>query len=84
MVISTAASAMTITVPDVLGLHERVDILRDGAGLVNIAAGSGVTTWAGAGASGTANVYKLDQQYNAATVLKIAANSYRVIGKVTI
>jgi hypothetical protein len=80
----SAGSSITITVPDVLGVNERVDILRDGTGLVNIAAGTGVTTWAGAGASGTANVYKLDQQYNAATVLKIAANSYRVIGKVTI
>lgn len=84
MVVSTSSSAITITVPDVLGVHERVDILRDGAGLVNIAAGTGVTTWAGGAVSGTATIFKIDEQYSAATVLKVGANSYRVIGKIIV
>jgi hypothetical protein len=41
-----------------------------------------VTSWAGAGTAGTAVTFKIDQQYNAATVQKVAANSYRVIGKI--
>jgi hypothetical protein len=82
LIVSTAGSSITITVPDVLGLNERVDILRDGAGLVNIAAGTGVTTWAGGGVSGTATVFSIDEQYSAASVLKVGANSYRVVGKI--
>jgi len=27
--------------------------------------------------------FKIDQQYNAATVQKVAANTYRVVGKIT-
>lgn len=81
---STASSAITVTVPDVLAIGDRVDVLRDGAGTVTLAAGSGVTSWAGIGTAGTAITFKIDQQYNAATVLKVAANTYRVVGKITI
>lgn len=84
MVISTASSAITITIPDVLNVHERVDIFADGAGTVSIAAGTGVTSWAGFGVSGTATSFKIDERYSAATVYKIAANSYRVVGKIII
>lgn len=81
---STSSSAITITVPDVLAVGDRVDIIRDGAGTVIIAAGTGVTSWAGAGTAGTATTFKIDQQYNAATVLDVAANTYRVIGKIVV
>jgi hypothetical protein len=81
---STSSSAITITVPDVLALGDRVDIIRDGAGTVTIAAGTGVTSWAGAGTAGTALTFKIDQQYNAATILDVAANTYRVIGKISV
>jgi len=79
---STSSSAITVTVPDVFAIGDRVDVIRDGAGTVSLAAGSGVTGWAGAGTAGTALTFKIDQQYNAATVLKVAANTYRVIGKI--
>jgi hypothetical protein len=80
----TNASAATATVPDLFSIGDRVDIVRDGAGTVVIAAGTGVTSWAGAGTAGTAVTFKIDQQYNAATVLKVAANTYRVIGRVVV
>jgi hypothetical protein len=41
-----------------------------------------VTGWAGAGTAGTAVTFKIDQQYNAATVLEVAPQTYRVIGKI--
>jgi hypothetical protein len=80
----TNAAAATATVPDLFSIGDRVDIIRDGAGTVVIAAGTGVTSWAGAGTAGTAVTFKIDQQYNAATVMKVAANTYRVIGRVTV
>ena len=81
---STSSSAITITIPDVFSVGDRVDIIRDGAGTVTIAAGTGVTGWGGAGTAGTAVTFKIDQQYNAATVLDVAANTYRVVGKITV
>lgn len=83
-IIANGTAAYTITIPDLLAIGERIDIVRDNSGTVTIAAGTGVTTWAGAGTAGTAVTFKIDQQYNAATVLKVAANSYRVIGKITV
>jgi hypothetical protein len=82
--VANGTAAYTITVPDILAINERIDIVRDSSGTVTIAAGTGVTTWAGAGTAGTAVTFKMDEQYNAATVLKVAANSYRVIGKITV
>jgi hypothetical protein len=81
---STSSSAITVTIPDVFTIGDRIDIIRDGAGTVTIAAGTGVTSWAGAGTAGTAVTFKIDQQYNAATVIEVAANTYRVIGKITV
>jgi hypothetical protein len=80
---SLATTAATVTITDVLSVGDRVDIWRDAAGTVVIAAGSGVTSWGGAGTAGTAVTFKIDQQYNAATVQKLAANTYRVVGKIT-
>jgi hypothetical protein len=78
----TNASAATATIPDLFSIGDRVDIIRDGAGTVVIAAGTGVTGWGGAGTAGTGVTFKIDQQYNAATVMKVAANTYRVIGRI--
>ena len=83
VVYSLATATNTITVDDIFGVGDRIDIVRDAAGTVTIAAGTGVTSWAGAGTAGTAVTFKIDQQYNAATVLKVAANTYRVVGKIT-
>jgi hypothetical protein len=81
---SLATAAMTITVPDLFNIGDRIDVIRDAAGTVIMAAGTGVTSWAGAGTAGTAVTFKIDQQYNGATIQKVAANSYRVIGKITV
>lgn len=80
----TNAAAATVTVPDLYSVGDRLDIIRDGAGTVAIAAGTGVLSWGGAGTAGTGIVFRIDQQYNAATVYKVAANTYRVIGRVTV
>jgi hypothetical protein len=84
VIYSLATATCTVTIPDLIAIGDRIDIVRDGAGTVVIAAGTGVTSWAGAGTAGTAVTFKIDQQYNAATVLKVAANTYRVIGRVTV
>ncbi len=80
---ANGTAAYTITIPDVLSVDQTIEIYRDSSGTVSIAAGTGVTTWAGAGTAGTAVTFKIDQQYNGAAVTKVAANSYRVIGKIT-
>lgn len=80
--VSASTAAQTIVVPDVFEIGERFDVVRDGAGTVSISAGTGVTTWAGAGTAGTAKSFAMGTQYSAASVIKVAANSYRVIGAV--
>jgi hypothetical protein len=82
-VINVTSNVVTITVPDVLDVYDRIDIIRNGGGTVTIAAGTGITDWAGAGTAGTTVTFKIDQTYNGATVMKTAANTYRVIGKIT-
>jgi hypothetical protein len=79
----SGTSAVTVTIPDVLSVGGRIDIWRNAGGTVTIAAGTGVTDWAGGGTAGTAVTFKIDQTYNAATVQKVAANTYRVVGKIT-
>jgi hypothetical protein len=83
-IIVTGTAAVTVTVPDILGVGDSLNIIRDTSGTVTIAAGTGVTSWAGAGTAGTAVTFKIDQQYNGAQVIKTAANTYRVIGKITV
>jgi hypothetical protein len=84
LVLASNASAMTVTVPDVFQVGQGFEVIREGAGTVVLAAGTGVTSWAGAGTAGTAVTFKIDQQYNGAQIIKTAANSYRVIGKVAV
>lgn len=83
-IVVTGSSAVTVTVPDILAVGDSLNIIRDTSGTVTIAAGTGVTSWAGAGTAGTAVTFKIDQQYNGAQVIKTAANTYRVIGKITV
>ncbi len=82
-IIVTGTAAVTVTIPDVLTTGDSLNIIRDG-GTVTLAAGTGVTSWAGAGTAGTAVTFKIDQQYNGAQVIKTAANTYRVIGRITV
>lgn len=83
-IIVTGTAAVTVTVPDILAVGDSLNIVRDTSGTVTIAAGTGVTDWAGAGTAGTAVTFKIDQQYNGAQIIKTAANTYRVIGKITV
>lgn len=83
-ILANGTVAYTVTVPDIFAVGDVVEVYRDSSGTVTIAAGTGVTTWAGAGTAGTAVTFKIDQQYNGAAVTKVAANSYRVIGKITV
>lgn len=75
---------VTITIPDVLQTWDTITIHRNGGGTVSIAAGTGVTDWAGAGTAGTAVVFKIDQTYRAAGVQKVAAGTYRVVGRIVV
>jgi hypothetical protein len=77
----TAAGTVTATVGTATAFTsgERVDILADGAAGVRITAGSGVT-FAGAGTVATS--YSLPQ-YEAATILSVGSNAYRIIGNIT-
>jgi hypothetical protein len=76
----TAAGTSTVTVgtASALTAGQRVDVVGDGAALI-IAAGAGVT-FAGAGTAGTA--YSI-AQYDAATILCVSSNAYRIIGNIT-
>jgi hypothetical protein len=74
--------AYTVTIPDVLAVGEQISVVRTSSGTVTIAAGTGVTTWASSGTAGTAVTFKLESLYDAASIVKYAANSYVVIGKV--
>jgi hypothetical protein len=77
-------AAVTVTIPDILTTGNSLNIIRDTSGTVTIAAGTGVTDWAGAGTAGTAVTFKIDEQYNGAQVIKTASNAYRIIGKITV
>jgi hypothetical protein len=73
----------TVTVPNVLTtVGDRVDILANTSGTVFVAAGTGVTSWAGAGTAGTATTFFIYTPYGAASVLKTGESEYRVIGQV--
>lgn len=75
---------VTITIPDVLQTWDTITIHRNGGGTVSIAAGTGVSDWGGAGTAGTSVVFKIDQTYRAAGVQKVAANTYRVVGRIVV
>lgn len=75
----TNAGTATATVGTATALTagQRIDVVADGASLI-LSAGSGVS-FAGAGTAGTA--YTVDQ-YDAATILCVSSNNYRIIGNV--
>lgn len=81
LIYNTGATAI-FTVPDVLQIGQGFEIISDNA-TSKVVAGTGVTSWAGAGTAGTAVGFTIDQAYNGVQVLKVAANTYRVIGKIT-
>lgn len=79
-----SAGTSILTIPDIFPSNgDRIDVIRNGAGVVAIAAGTGVTSWAGVGTAGTATVFNVDVQYAAATVIKTGSSAYRVIGRIS-
>ena len=76
----TNAGTATVTVgtASALTTGQRVDVLSDGAALV-ISAGTGVS-FAGAGSTATSFTVS---QYDAATILCVGSNNYRIIGNIT-
>ena len=81
LIYNTGATAV-FTVPDVLQIGQGFEIISDNA-TSKLAAGTGVTSWAGAGTAGTAVQFTISEAYNGVQVLKVAANTYRVIGRIT-
>jgi hypothetical protein len=77
----TAAGTVTATIATSTALTagQRIDILADGAAGVRVITGAGVTL-AGGGAAGTAY---LIAQYDAATIMGLGSNTYRIIGNIT-
>ena len=77
----TNAGTVTATVGTATALSsgQRIDVVADGAAGVRITAGSGVSF---AGAGTTAASYAVTQ-YDAATILCVGSNSYRIIGNIT-
>jgi hypothetical protein len=77
-------SSATVTFPDVLSeVGDRIDVLANTSGTVFLAAGTGVTSWAGAGTAGTGNVFYIHTAYAPASVMKTGSQEYRVIGQVS-
>jgi hypothetical protein len=78
------SSAATVIFPDVLSdIGDRVDILANTSGTVFITAGTGVTSWAGAGTAGVGVNFFINRPFAAASVLKTGSAEYRVIGRVS-
>jgi hypothetical protein len=79
----TSASAVTVTISTATSLSagQRIDIIRDGAGTVTVQAASTAVTIAGAGTAGTA--YTIGDQYDAATIIGLGTDTYRIIGNIT-
>lgn len=75
---NAGTTTATVATTTALTAGQRIDVVADGAALI-IAAGSGVT-FAGGGTAGTA--YRVTQ-YQAASVLCVGSNNYRIIGNIT-
>jgi len=76
-------AAAVITFPDVLtSIGDRVDIIANTTSTVEIIAGAGVTSWAGAGTTGTGTTFSMLIPFTGASVIKTGSGEYRVIGRV--
>jgi len=81
-VFTAATATVTFSTATAFSAGDRVDIVRDSADELTIVAGSGVV-FAGKGELGTAISFTIDEQYEAASVLCVGTDAYRVIGAVT-
>ncbi len=82
LVFTAATATVTFSTATAFSAGDRVDIVRDSADELTIVAGSGVV-FAGKGELGTAISFTIDEQYEAASVLCVGTDAYRVIGAVT-
>ena len=71
---STSATAITITIPNVLNVGERVDVIQFGAGQITFAAGSGATL------NSNGAKLKTQGQYAGVTVVCVASGQYVLVG----
>ena len=78
----TSGSAITVTIDNNLAANgDRIDFLQDGAGQIFFQPGAGLTLL-GNGTSG--GVLKTRGQYSGATIVRISAGSYRVLGDLAV
>lgn len=82
LVMTAATAVVTFSTATAFTAGDRVDIVRDSADELTIAAGSGVV-FAGKDTLGTAISFTIDTRYEAASVLCVGSDEYRVIGAVT-
>jgi hypothetical protein len=82
LVFTAATATVTFSTATAFSAGDRVDIVRDSADALTIAGGSGVV-FAGKDTIGTAISFTIDTRYEAASVLCVGADEYRVIGAVT-
>jgi hypothetical protein len=82
LVFTAATATVTFGTATAFSAGDRVDIVRDSADELTVVAGSGVV-FAGKGELGTAISFTIDEQYEAASVLCVGTDAYRVIGAVT-
>jgi len=73
LVVINSTSNTTVTVDNILSIGDRIDILRENTGEVTFTAGSGVVLNSTPG-------LKLRDRWSSATIVKLAANSWVVIG----
>ncbi len=82
LVFTDATPVVTFATTTAFAAGDRVDIVRDSATSLTITAGASVT-FAGKGELGTAISFTIDEQYEAASVLCVGTDAYRVIGAVS-
>lgn len=77
----TSATAVTLTVADVLTPGQRIDVYQKGAGIITFVPGSGVTLEA-VGTSG--GNFAMVNKFSAATIMCDSAGVYAIVGSVEI
>ena len=75
----TSADDVTFTINDTISAGQYVNCVQDGAGKVSFVAGSGVTLQSPSGAT-----VRTPVQYAWASVIKIAAGEYRIVGQLEV
>lgn len=75
----TSADAVTFTINDTFSAAQYVNCVQDGAGKISFVAGAGVTLQSPSGAT-----VRTSAQYAWASVIKIAAGEYRIVGNIEV